>query len=150
MAAAPAVAKSTVAVVVRNSQADMFKQLTLPDLEGGSETELPGRLWWGPYTVDGRIVLACQPGGISAFDENGELLWNAELNDERTIGSPAVDGSVIYIATTQGGVRGWNLQTGEVTFEKQLEQPLAAGPVLLNSRIAVAAVDGSILFAERN
>ena len=140
--------KNFVFAGARYDDADVLMSLDAVTLEARDVYQLSGRVIWGPVASDGRILLATTGDGIACFDENQELLWNAELTHGRPTGEPAVVDGEYLIATVEGAVMRLEGASGSVKGVAEVGEPLSGSPLPYDGKVGVVGADGTFHIVE--
>lgn len=121
----------------------------LPSLEAAGDVALPGEAVWGPFRVGEQALLATADEQLVAVSPNGEVAWKAALEHGELAGPPlAVEGGVL-LAFRKGIVERRNMADGKPAAKRDVEHPLAAGPVRFMQRLVLAADDGTLLVVDQ-
>lgn len=122
----------------------------LPTLEAGQRIDLGGALTWGPHLAGELVVCSVAGGKLVAISGQGEIAWQSADSFDTPLGPPLVSGGSMVLATQSGEVFTIALASGEISGRMNAGEPLAGGPVLLDSRIVVTARDGALLVLKGN
>lgn len=117
---------------------------TLPALEVGDPIALSGEVVWGPFAVSDRVLLATADGKLVAIAADGSTAWQQEIKTP-PIGTPLAQGDAVLLTFPDGLLQKLQIAAGEELARIELRQPLAAGPVEFEQRLALATTDGAIL-----
>jgi outer membrane protein assembly factor BamB len=121
----------------------------LPALKAAGEVNLPSQVVWGPFRVGDRLVLATADEKLVGISPTGDVAWIEPLQNGDLAGPPlAVDGGLL-IAYRNGILERRNLADGKPAGQRNVEHPLAAGPVKFLGRIVLAAGDGTLLVVDQ-
>jgi hypothetical protein len=122
----------------------------LPSLESAGELPLPGDVVWGPFPVGDSLVLATANRQMLALSAAGEIVWQTPLEQNDLAGRPALaNGSEFVLAYRDGVIERRALADGKTLGAKDLEHPIATGPVRFMQRLVLAAHDGTLLVVDQ-
>ncbi len=142
---APLLMNQHAVVVVRSADRDSIQHFALPELELATETELSGRLRWGPHSVADVMLLATEPGGLIAYSSQGEQVWTLDLERQQPVAKPISLDDDLIVATSAGHVLRLDPTDGSIDSQVVLGEPISDGPFALRGAIAVRVADGSVL-----
>ncbi len=77
----------------------------------------------------------------------GTLKWKAQLDAATRFGfssTPVVTDSTVYVATSSGKLRSFDVATGAATWEHDLGAQVLSSPVIANGTLFVATFDGTL------
>ena len=117
---------------------------TLPTLEPRDPIALTGAVVWGPFAVNEHVLLATADGKLVAIAADGSATWQHDI-ELAPVGTPLARGDAVLLAFPNGLLLKLQLASGEEAARAELKQPLAAGPVEFEQRLAVATTDGAVL-----
>jgi outer membrane protein assembly factor BamB len=123
-------------------------QLAGSSLEQLEPVGLSGRAVWGPFGCGQCILVATDAQQLHCLDASGALRWQIPLPQDELVGRPLVDADAVVVAFENGQLLKLSLTSGEEQFSINVGQPLAAGPLRLQSRLVVAGHDGSLLVVD--
>ena len=121
----------------------------LPTLEAAGEAQLPGDAVWGPYRVEDQAILATADEQLVAISPTGDIAWKEPLAHGDLAGPPLVANGNITIAYRKGIIERRNMADGKPAAQRDVEHPLAAGPVSFMRRLVLAADDGTLLVVDQ-
>ncbi len=121
----------------------------LPSMEPVGEANLPAPAVWGPFRVGEFMLLATANNQLMAIASDGQVAWQAPLEYGDLAGAPLAQQDSLLIAYRKGIVERRSLADGKPLAAKDVEQPLASGPVEFMQRLVVAANDGTILVIDQ-
>jgi len=124
-------------------------RFALPTLENQGNTDLSGDVVWGPYRVGDAVLLATTRDSLVAIRGDGSIAWSTELSAGDIAGPPQAGADSVFIAYKQGMLERRSLADGQVAGSVNVEQPLAAGPVVFLDRIVLTTHDGSLLVIQQ-
>lgn len=117
----------------------------LPELQRGATWPLEDGCEWGPWSTGDRVLLASGARKISCLDGEQKLVWQAESTFGRPVGKPCRVGSNFLLAFAGGTVCRIDAASGKDLGKVDVGQSLAAGPMIVGTRLFVGASDGSLL-----
>lgn len=120
----------------------------LPSLEAGEAAQLSGTATWGPFVVDGHLLVGTDAGQLHCLDASAAPQWQVPLDHGQPAGPPLAADGAIVIAFRNGVVQKLDLATGNEIAGVDTEQSLASGPVRLQQRLVLAAHDGTLLVVD--
>jgi outer membrane protein assembly factor BamB len=106
---------------------------------------------WGPWcngvsADDARVVYASAIGVVGALDaRTGALLWQQEAPGVLGTGGPLLTNDRVFVLTTDGGIRSFDLATGEPGWSRP-----GSATAVPEAHGALAYVDGVIYSADSN
>jgi outer membrane protein assembly factor BamB len=121
----------------------------LPTLEAAGEIDLPGDVVWGPYPADDMVLLATADEKLVAINKQADIAWTVPIEHGDLAGRPLLANGAILLAYRKGILERRNLTDGALTGQRNVEQPLAAGPVAFLGRFVLAAHDGTLLVVDQ-
>lgn len=119
----------------------------LPSLEPAEPVNPGASVLWGPFRA-GNVVVSATAENLIAIDGTAMVAWQVPLNVAKLAGPPLVVGEQVYVASQDGAVLKLSLADGSEQGRIDAGEPIAAGPVLLNNRLVVAAEDSTLLVLE--
>jgi hypothetical protein len=143
----PVVVVGDVALAVAGSS--HLVRFSLPSLELTGTADLPAPAVWGPFRVGDGVLLATADDHLLLIAANGEVKWNAPFEHGAPAGAPLVADDSLLIAYRTGIVERRAIADGRPLAAKDVEHPLAAGPVHFLQRIVLAAHDGTLLVVDQ-
>jgi outer membrane protein assembly factor BamB/TolA-binding protein len=109
-----------------------------------SNWDLTGRVVWGPYTVDQRLVLLNDRGTLVCFSENLELAWKSTGQIQQLAGLPVLhEGDFIFVSLS-GSIWRVNGKNGEMVGTDSIQKPVVGRPVVFADRLWLSGADGTI------
>jgi tetratricopeptide (TPR) repeat protein len=143
----PVVVVGDVAVAVAaNSRLMKFK---LPTLESAGESNLSASAEWGPFTAGDVALLATADQKLLAVPSGADVRWRLPMEHGRLAGPPLTVGNDVLLAYQKGILERRALADGKVLATKNVEQPLATGPVPFLQKLVLAGNDGTILVIDQ-
>ncbi len=136
----------TALAVAGDSRLVKFK---LPSLETAGESNLPAPLEWGPYAANDVALVATSDQKLLALTANGEPRWQASLENGPLAGPPLVLPDGVLLAYRKGILERRSLADGKPLATRNVEQPLATGPVAFLQKLVVTGNDGAILVVDQ-
>jgi outer membrane protein assembly factor BamB len=121
----------------------------LPSLEPAGDSNLPAPVVWGPFRVGDSMLLATANNQLVAIAADGQIKWQAPLEHGDLAGQPLVQDDSMLVAYKKGIVERRSLADGKSLAAKDLEQPLASGPVAFLQRLVISANDGTLLVVDQ-
>jgi len=102
--------------------------------------------------VIGGVRYVAMGGRIEASDAaTGDPLWirrYAPAEDDRSVGSVALAGAQLVIATRKGEIYGLDIDTGYTVWAYDLATRVIAQPVIANGWVFVTSADGQVIALE--
>ena len=93
-------------------------------------------------------VICCDYGRVYGLDmSNGEIRWSRELTGPLR-GSPAIAGTMAYVATRAGKVYELDAESGRHRLLADTRVPFCASPALCGDVLVAAGFDGAIVAIE--
>jgi TolA-binding protein len=123
--------------------ADHVTAVNVTDLKAVKGWSLGGRVAWGPKRV-GDVVLVATSRELFSMDTRPGILWQMPLDAGAPVGVPLQIGDDLFLATADGFIERIDRKTGKTQTKVDLEQPLAAGPIAVEKKLAVVGQDGSV------
>ena len=121
--------------------------LEIPALRVKSEVELGEAILWGPHSVQNGI-LAATASELVAIGAEGKLRWRIPADRGIPTGKPLLHAGRILLATREGWFLVIEENSGQVIQAKQLDAPLATGPVLCGNRVVLGGADGCLYLVD--
>lgn len=121
----------------------------LPSLESAGEAQLPGDAVWGPYRVGEQAILATADEQLVAISPKGDIAWKEPLAHGELAGAPLVVNGNLLLAYRKGIIERRGMADGKPDAQRDLEHPLAAGPVGFMKRLVLTADDGTLLVVDQ-
>jgi outer membrane protein assembly factor BamB len=131
--------------VIAGASEPRLVTFTIPGLAVDDPIALTAEVVWGPFAVGDHVLVATAAGKlVCVAATDGTTAWqqDQELNP---VGAPLVRGDAVLLSLPSGVLQKRLLASGEESARLELKQPLAAGPVEFEQRLAVATDDGAIL-----
>jgi len=122
--------------------ADEKGQLTRLDASTGAKVwqiDTDKQLSGGVGIGEGLILLGTYKGEVLAFDESGNLLWEAQVSSE-ILSPPHVDSGIVVVRTGDGRLFGLNADDGERIWVYQGATP----PLTVRSYAGVSLIPGAV------
>jgi hypothetical protein len=123
--------------------ADYLTALNVSDLKAAKGWRLGGHFAWGPRRV-GDLVLVATDRELLAIGKQPDIVWRVPLDAGVPVGVPLGSGDDILLATANGIIERLDRKTGNSRAKIDLEQPLAAGPIVCGKNLAVVGQDGTV------
>jgi hypothetical protein len=95
------------------------------------------------------LLLATAKDELVSVDAAGQIVWRQPLAHGPPCGQPLADGDGALVLWRHGGLSRIANSDGTESAFVELEQPVAAGPVVLGNRLIVASSDGALLVVDR-
>jgi outer membrane protein assembly factor BamB len=142
---APAVVLDSVVLgVVRGNGHDELRRFNRDDLQLQDQSDLPGRIIWGPHVVGSLALLMTDKLNLVAVNGTGQV-FDIDALQAPAIGLPASNQEGIVLATVDGVL--WHIQptSGDVVGRVEVGETLGTGPVLFSgNRFIVCSGDGTL------
>ncbi len=136
-------------VAIAAAEGGHLVRYKLPALEAAGDADLPGEAVWGPFRIGEQALVATADEQLVAISPAGEVAWKAPLEHGELAGAPlATDGGVL-LAYRKGIVERRSMTDGKPAAQRDVEHPLAAGPVRFMRRLVLAADDGTLLVVDQ-
>jgi outer membrane protein assembly factor BamB len=142
----PAVLGDTVVAVAGSSHLVRFQ---LPTMQPLGEANLPAPAVWGPYSANDAVLLATANNELLAIGADGKLKWREPFEHGDLAGPPLVTEESVLLTYRKGMVERRALADGKPLASTDVEQPLAAGPVLFMQRLLLVTNDGTLLVVDQ-
>jgi tetratricopeptide (TPR) repeat protein len=123
-------------------------RLRLPSLETASEANLTAPVVWGPHRAGSMVVLATANGRLIGLTADGDMAWQEAIEHGNLVGVPLLIEDSLLLAYREGVIERRALSNGQPLAAKDLEHPLAAGPISFLNRLVLTTTDGTLLVAE--
>jgi hypothetical protein len=120
----------------------------LPSLEPVGESTLPAPVVWGPFRVGDALVLATADGQLMAISATGEVVWKIQTEHGDLTGAPLALADSMIVAYKKGIIERRSLSDGNPVGARDVEHPIASGPVPFLQRLVLAANDGTLLVVD--
>ncbi len=104
-----------------------------------------GAIFGSPALLDSVMVVALSQTTKNIFVYNlhsGQTVWSKKIADVES--SPVVFKNRIFVATLDGDLYDFELQTGITVFDKKLSSPIRSSPVVDDSLCVFGCDDGSV------
>lgn len=119
----------------------------LANLELQVERRLGEPVLWGPFAVAESVLLATASETL-CVNSLGEIAWRLEANRGIPVGTPWFADGHCTLSTSEGFLFQVDVASGKIVSAKQLDAPLATGPVPLGDRWMVGGSDGCLYKVE--
>lgn len=97
-----------------------------------------------PLALDGRVYSATTSGKVFAHDiQTGKELWQVEVTNAVLAGTPACDGSLLYLPGDDG-VHLVSAAMGRAVRRYPSRRPVRAAPVVLGGNLFFGVTDGDV------
>jgi outer membrane protein assembly factor BamB len=123
-------------------------RFTLADGQKASELPLRGVPLFGPNVL-GDAVWIVTDQEIICLDQNSEPRWKHEWQYGAIVGRPVMDEGDWIFATEDGNLLRLDSATGQVLMQRQLGEPLAAGPVAAGDQWWTATRSGALVAVDQ-
>ena len=117
----------------------------VPELQRGTTWPLEDGCAWGPWSTGDRVLLASGARKFRCLDAGQKLLWQAEYAFGQPVGKPCWTNSNFLLAFAGGVVCRIDGASGKELGKLDVGQALAAGPMIVGTRLFVGTADGSLL-----
>jgi hypothetical protein len=142
--APPVVLGPAVLGVVRGDQHDVLRRINRDDLQLQGQSDLPGRVIWGPHVVDSVALLMTDQQHLVAVNAT-EQVFDVDQLQSPAIGLPVSYQEGVVLATLDGKLWHIQLSSGEVRSMVDLGEALGTGPVqFAGNRFIVCGGDGTL------
>jgi hypothetical protein len=118
---------------------------SLPSLEATGELPLPAPVVWGPHAIPIGVLLATADEQLILVGPDGQIAWSVKLEHGDLVGEPLAMPDAVLLAYRKGMIERRAAADGAAIAAKDLEHPLASGPVRFQQRLVLAAHDGTLL-----
>lgn len=100
----------------------------------------------GPVIAHHRIFLGTDDGQVLAYQEDGRLLWRANVNNT-VLAKPVVNNDMVFVHTLNDNVMALNAQTGQLIWHYTTSTPAlmlrqSSSPVLMKNHLIVGFSNG--------
>lgn len=109
---------------------------------------LDARVIWGPKAVGDTAMLMTDDSKLRAFSSDGSETFSVDIDNGVPVGSPMMVGDKIVIAGAAGWLIAVDRNSGEVTGQTDLGEPLSATPFAVGNRLLVPGKEGVIYITE--
>jgi hypothetical protein len=123
-------------------------RFSLPSLEPSGESALPAPVVWGPHAVGNSALLATADEQLILVSPAGQVEWSVKLEHGDLAGEPLSAQDGVLVAYRKGVMERRALGVGAALAAKDLEHPLASGPVRFQQRLLLSAHDGTLLVVD--
>jgi hypothetical protein len=123
-------------------------RFSLPALEPTGEIALSAPVVWGPHAVGKAALLATADEQLTLISSAGEVVWSVKSEHGDLAGDPLSAEDAVLIAFKKGIIERRALGDGASLAAKDLEHPLASGPVRFQQRLVLSAHDGTLLVVD--
>ncbi|MCA9177873.1 MAG: PQQ-binding-like beta-propeller repeat protein [Planctomycetales bacterium] len=130
--------------VVRTNEGDFLTAYDAKELKPGAQTQLEGRVTFGPVTVDKQMFVATTGAGLVCIGEDGSQRWQASLTSQLAA-PPTLDNGSYLVGLVEGRLMRLNVDTGETIESKQLNEPIRGEVLAFNGRVLTTGADGTLL-----
>ncbi|MCA9260142.1 MAG: PQQ-binding-like beta-propeller repeat protein, partial [Planctomycetales bacterium] len=135
--------------VVVGDEEGKLSTFDVNSLDAQERVAIPFELAWGPYAIDGGVLLASSSGDLLCLDAQLQPRWNVKLGEAAPVGLPLQEAARVTVALPQGSIFELDAATGDITWQTQLNQWLRTGPFAFGKLRGVGAADGAMLFFNR-
>jgi len=94
------------------------------------------------FLEDHEIAVVSREGQVVAYDQNGQTLWQRELDEVCYYGAPVYHEGALFVATAGNGLWKLDATTGAVVWRVALAGPSYATPLIDNGRIFIGDNNG--------
>ncbi|KAA5541002.1 PQQ-binding-like beta-propeller repeat protein [Roseiconus nitratireducens] len=130
---------------VSGPAADSIVGHDLIDLKQKFQTQMDGRVIWGPAAAgqqglvltDDHVLRGIAPG-------DGKLTYSIPVPKGLPVGDPLIHDGSLILASDSGWVIVVDASTGELKGKTELGQPLSATPMVLKDRLLVPGAEGVV------
>jgi tetratricopeptide (TPR) repeat protein len=123
-------------------------RFSLPSLESAGELALTAPVVWGPYPVANGVLLATADDHLVFISPGGETAWRVPIEHGDLAGEPLAVQDGVLLAYRKGIIERRSTADGTALAAKDLEHPLASGPVRFQQRLVLSAHDGTLLVVD--
>jgi len=128
-------------LVVFGNQNGLVEALDVKSGKRKWRFQTKGPIFSSPVAKDGRIVFGSADGNIYCMNTKGKLQWQLKAGAS-VLGSPLVDGNVVYIGSSDNYYRAINLMTGKELWNfNGLTGPVVSQPVIHQNTLLFGAWD---------
>ena len=117
--------------------------LEVPSLRVQSEVELGEPILWGPHSL-AEEILAATASELVAITKEGKPGWRIPADKGTPTGKPLRHAGRILLAIREGWFLAVEESSGQLVHAKQLDAPLATGPILCGNRVVLGGADGCL------
>jgi outer membrane protein assembly factor BamB len=110
---------------------------------------LDGRITWGPFAAEDRVVLQTDDGVLRTYDSAGKVVAEpVSLDPGQLVPGVKLIGDVMIITSRSGWFAAINKSTGAMIGKIDLHQPLSALPLEVGKRLLVPGAEGLVYISE--
>ncbi|MGB1708664.1 MAG: serine/threonine protein kinase, partial [Rubripirellula sp.] len=124
--------------------ADFIVGFDFVSLKPKFKTLLDGRVVWGPVAVGDYGLYQTDDSQLRGIDAEGKALFQIPVPAGLPVGNPVMSDGKIVLAGKAGWIVVFDPQTGNVTGEADLGQPVSATPLVKDGMLVVPGTEGVI------
>lgn len=119
-------------------------------LEESGVAQLGAIALWGPYAIDGRVLVATAADELLCIEAAapGQVAWRRPVAASDLVGSPLAADDGVTLAHRSGELLTLAPATGDPIATVDVGQRLGAGPTRCAAGLALATEDGAILIVQ--
>lgn len=114
-------------------------------LEVAKTLSLPGRVTAGPYAVGDQLFVVMDDNKVHTFGADLSEQWTVDLNGSTLVGPPMAQGDELVMALNRGQILRVSTESGEVNSTIDVGEPITELPVMLDGKLIVGALDGTMI-----
>jgi outer membrane protein assembly factor BamB len=135
---------NTVVGTTAGPAADFIVGFDFVSLKPKFKTLLDGRVVWGPVAVGDYGLYQTDDSQLRGIDAEGKALFQIPVPAGLPVGNPVMSDGKIVLAGKAGWIVVFDPQTGNVTGEADLGQPVSATPLVKDGMLVVPGTEGVI------
>ncbi len=108
------------------------------------QKQLDSPLLRAPAILPQGVAVVSREGQVVAYGQEGQTLWQHDLEEVCYYGAPVSYGGALFVATAGNGLWKLDATTGDVVWRVALEGPSYATPLIENGRIFIGDNSGAL------
>jgi outer membrane protein assembly factor BamB len=128
--------------------ADFLMSFDAGSLATKTKRLMDGRVNWGPFSVDGLVLVRTDDGKLRGFDVAGEPKFEIDLPAGPMVKGIAQTSDALIVCGRDGWVVSIDPSAGQMIGQTDLSQPVSAPPLPVGKRLLVPGMEGVVYIIE--
>ncbi len=139
------VLQETLFAAAESTDTDRLRTFHTETLDAVTSYPLPGRVSWGPYSVNDSLLMRLDDGPLVAYSQQGQPLFDVALPAGKLIdGVTLANGGQVIVCGEAGWMVAFAADSGRASETVDLKQPLSGLPVVVGDQLLIPGREGTV------